>query len=276
MARFESSSGVDRLWRFGRALATDPVETLLYLPEEWSQHRDHPVAYDVDTAWEEHLHGLLGAPWPCPEAPRAAELWGTVVQELHECGLAFGRHTYGGYSDADESLARAVRCVVLHRQAVVVVETGVARGVTSRFVLEALEQNGRGHLWSIDLPHPFRPGLHPETGAAVPARQRRAWTYIEGSSRRRLPHLARQLGRVDVFVHDSLHTARNTRFEMDRIGRILAPNGVMLIDDISTHQGFARWTRSTPGITTLVCPSADKEGLFGVVCADGRARPSTG
>ena len=33
-----------------------------------------------------------------------------------------------------------------------VVETGVAHGVTSRFILEALERNGRGFLWSIDLP----------------------------------------------------------------------------------------------------------------------------
>ncbi|MEU9129572.1 class I SAM-dependent methyltransferase [Kitasatospora sp. NPDC048540] len=269
MGRFESPGGADRMRRFARALSADPVETLLYLPEELSRHREHPVAYDVDTAWEEHLHDLLGAPWPCPEAPHAAELWGSVEQELHDRGLAFGRHTYGGYSDADESLARAVRCVVLHRHAEVVVETGVARGVISRYVLEALEQNGRGHLWSIDLPHPFRPGLHPETGAAVPTRQRRAWSYIEGSSRRRLPRLGRQLGRVDVFVHDSLHTARNTRFEMDRIGRILAPDGVMLIDDISTHQGFALWTRAATGVTSLVCPSADGEGLFGVVCASG-------
>ncbi|MFE0460301.1 class I SAM-dependent methyltransferase [Kitasatospora sp. NPDC058965] len=269
MARFEPPSVADRLWRFGRALATDPVETLRYVPEEISRRREHPVTYDVDTAWEEHLHGLIGAPWPCPEVPNAAELWETVARELQQCGLAFGRHTYGGYSDADESLARAVRCVVLHRRPEVVVETGVARGVISRYILEALEQNGRGHLWSIDLPHPFRPDLHPETGTAVPARNRRAWSYVEGSSRRRLPRLGRQLGRVDVFVHDSLHTMRNTRFEMDRIGRILAPNGVMFIDDISTHQGFALWTRAATDITTLVCPSADGEGLFGVVCANG-------
>ena len=49
----------------------------------------------------------------------------------------------------------------------VVVETGVAHGVTSRIVLEALGQNDHGYLWSIDLPHPLDNRLHKDTGAAV-------------------------------------------------------------------------------------------------------------
>ncbi|GAA1269261.1 hypothetical protein GCM10009665_67250 [Kitasatospora nipponensis] len=269
MAGLLRSHGEHRVRRFARAFAADPVEALLYLPEEVSRQFEHPVDYPVDADWEQHLHHLLGAPWPCPQTPRAAALWSAVVAELRARGLAFGRHTYGQYSDADESLARAVWCTVVHRRAEVVVETGVARGVISRFVLAALEQNGGGHLWSVDLPHPFERSLHDQTGAAVPERYRPSWTYIEGSSRRRLPRLTRELGRVDVFVHDSLHTARNTRFEMGRIAEVLAPDGVMLIDDISTHQGFAPWLLDRPHAASLVCPSADGEGLFGVV----RLRP---
>jgi hypothetical protein len=266
MVRTSRSSDEHRVRKFARALAADPVETLLFLPEYASRRREHPVAYEVDEDWEPRLHQLLGAPWPCRLTAGARALWTTVVAELHERGLAFGRHTYGAYSDADESLARAVWCTVRHLQPEVVVETGVARGVVSRFVLEALEANGLGHLWSVDLPHPFERELHSQTGAAV--RDRSRWTYVEGSSRRRLPGLLRQLGRVDMFIHDSLHTARNTRFEMDRVGRALTPHGVMLVDDISTHQGFAPWIRDagrTAAAGSLVCPSADREGLFGVV-----------
>jgi hypothetical protein len=266
MVRMHRSSNEHRLRRFARALAADPVEALLFVPEQLSRRREHPVAYPVDEDWEPRLHQLLGAPWPCRLTAGAQALWATVVAELHERGLAFGRHTYGAYSDADESLARAAWCTVRHLRPEVVVETGVARGVVSRFVLEALEANGLGHLWSVDLPHPFEPGLHAQTGAAVADRSR--WTYVEGSSRRRLPGLLRRLGRVDLFIHDSLHTARNTRFEMERIARVLRPGGVMLVDDISTHQAFSPWTREAgrPGVAgSLVCPSADREGLFGVV-----------
>ena len=251
--------------RFLRAFAADPVEALLYIPEELSKKSEHPVEYQVDQDWEARLHAVLGAPWPCPEAARAAELWSTVAEELRRDGLAFGRHTYGLYSDADQALTRAVWCTVVHLRPEVVVETGVARGTTSRAVLEAMEHNGRGQLWSIDLPNPFERGVQQQTGAAVPESCRARWTYVEGSSRRRLPQLLRRLGRVDLFVHDSLHTARNTRFEMDRIGRALAPGGVMLVDDISTHQGFSEWTRAEAPAAELICPSDDGEGLFGFV-----------
>jgi hypothetical protein len=79
-----------------------------------------------------------------------------------------------------------------------VVETGVARGVTTRFILEGLERNGEGRLWRIDLP-PLRQGdLPEENGAAVPERCRARWAYIQGSSRRRLPGLLAELDKIDL------------------------------------------------------------------------------
>jgi hypothetical protein len=150
----------------------------------------------------------------------------------------------------------------LHQRPSVVVETGVARGVTSRIVLEALNRNDRGHLWSIDLPHPFEKDLHAQTGAAVPGSHRRRWSYIEGSSRRRLPALLRSLAQVDLFIHDSLHTARNTRFEMEQTLNALAPGGIMIVDDISTHQAFANFAQDFPSLETVVCPHSDRAGSF--------------
>jgi hypothetical protein len=43
---------------------------------------------------------------------------------------------------------------------------------------------------------------------------RTRWSYLESSSDQRLPPLVAQIGHVEVFIHDSLHTARNTMFEM--------------------------------------------------------------
>lgn len=50
--------------------------------------------------------------------------------------------------------------MTLHTRPEVVIETGVAHGVSTRIVLEALTQNDLGHLWSIDLLHPFNHRLH--------------------------------------------------------------------------------------------------------------------
>lgn len=254
-----------RARRFSRALITNPRDALDALREELAKRNDHPEELAIDDSWQEHFHVLLGASWPCPQAQVAKELWSATSEELKGRGFSFGRATYGEYSDGDLSLAQAVWCSVLHLRANVVVETGVAHGVTSRIVLEALDRVASGHLWSIDQPHLFDPSLHVETGTAVPEALRSRWTYVEGSSRRRLPLVLRTVGQVDVFVHDSLHTARNTFYEMSRTFDVLAPGGVMIIDDISTHQGFASFVKRAPGARDIVCRSADGFGLFGIL-----------
>jgi hypothetical protein len=218
----------------------------------------------VDNAWEEHLHNLLGAEWPCPQVHRLDGLMAEVSEMLTAKGLGFGRNTYGWYADADKWLCRAVWCVVLHTRPQVVVETGVARGVTSRIVLEALRQNDIGHLWSIDLPFPFDHRLHAQTGIAVTDECRDRWSYVEGSSRERLPKLVAELGHVDVFIHDSLHTAKNTVFETGQVAPVIPRGGVILVDDIRMHKGFATFARRHPGYQTIVCRHADEIGMFGI------------
>jgi hypothetical protein len=253
-----------RARRFGRALFTQPRDALGALREEFAKRKDHPEELAIDDSWEERLHGLLGAPWPCPDVELVTEIWSVISDELRSRGISFGRFTYGEYSDADLFFARAVWCSVTHLRAEVVVETGVAHGVTSRVILEALSRMAKGHLWSIDQPHLFDPTLRVQTGAAVPEALRSRWTYVEGSSRSRLPAVLRSVGHVDVFIHDSLHTARNTSYEMSRAFPVLTQGGVMIIDDISMHQGFRSFLRSGPDVADIVCRSADGLGLFGI------------
>ena len=160
----------------------------------------------------------------------------------------------------------------MHTKPRVVVETGVAHGVTSRLVLEALQVNCHGHLWSVDLPHPLDHNLHAQTAAAVTESCRTRWSYLEGSSRQRLPKLVAELGEVQLFIHDSLHTAKNTEFEMEQVASVMAPGGVMLVDDIKSHNGFAAFAERHHDYQTMVCRSADGIGMFGIAAR----RPSAG
>jgi hypothetical protein len=71
-------------------------------------------------------------------------------------------------------MARTAWTVVRHLRPERVVETGVARGVTTAVLLQAMERNGYGALWSIDLPDlrlshgvaayrpPYRPTYAPD------------------------------------------------------------------------------------------------------------------
>jgi hypothetical protein len=252
-------------------LAVEPAETLLYSVEPVLGRLDRPVAYDVEEEWGPPFHRMLGLPWPCPELSGFRRVWDDITRDLAAKGLAFGRYTYGEYSDADASMAASAWCAMRHLNPPTVLETGVARGVTSRVILEAMSANGRGHLWSVDLPHLFDPELHGETAAAVPDRYRDRWTYVRGSSRRRLPGLVSHLGRIDMFVHDSLHTARNMRFEMRKVWPALRNGGVMLVDDVN-NQAFGDFLREVGHPESMVCRSADSVWMFGVVRKGDEAR----
>ena len=253
--------------RIARAFAANPLLTVRALPSDLQQKyrlRQQYAKSDWDDSWYEHFHELLGAPWPCPEAERVPALLEDIGALLTSKGLGTGRHTYGWYSDADISRCQAFWCAIRHARPSAVLETGVAHGVSSRVALEAFALNDLGHLWSIDLPHPLNLGLHPTTGSAVPDSCRGRWTYLEGESRRRLPPLVAEVGQVQLFIHDSLHTADNTLFEMEQAASVMSPGGVMIIDDIKAHNGFATFAERHPEYRTLIGLTPDTLGGFGI------------
>jgi hypothetical protein len=218
--------------------------------------------YGVLTDWSPRLHAELGLPWPCPAVEPFGRLWGGLVAELTASGLRVGLRSYGGWNDGDRAFAEAIWCIVTHMRPGTVIETGVAHGVTSRVILEALERNGKGRLWSIDLPA-VDSALHPEIGMAVPERLRSRWTYLSGTSRQRLPDLLRRVHGLDLFVHDSLHTERNLRFELESAWVALRPGGVVMADDIDHSLGFRAFVDLVRPTAWLAARHVTGAGLWG-------------
>ena len=63
-----------------RTFSSHPVRVIKALPDEWRQRMQHTSSTDADfdADWNEHLHGLLGAPWPCPEIQQLKDLLADV------------------------------------------------------------------------------------------------------------------------------------------------------------------------------------------------------
>lgn len=134
----------------------------------------------------------------------------------------------------------------------VVVETGVGPGSSSAFVLNALEKNGSGILYSIDLPgydavvYP-KLGKHHDvhicegfsTGWLVPPNLRHRWNLILGDTKEILPKLLRELGVIDMFLHDSLHTYEHMMFEYTTAWEYLSKGGLLLSDDVNEYWSLA-------------------------------------
>jgi hypothetical protein len=252
--------------RAAKAIRADPYEGVERTVERLAEWRDeHRPAWPYETTepCEAHLHRGIGEEWPCHEAGSFEEVWRVAMDELDARQLRVGRGAFGGWDDADIRLARLAWCLARHLRPRYVVETGVARGIVTRVVLEAFERNQRGRLWSIDLPPLLEPRLSGETAVAVPDTFRERWTLLRGSSRRLLPGLVAGLGHVDLFVHDSMHTTRNVRFELERVWPALDPHGVVLVDDVEKNRAFGEFLRDHPEAWGACCPSDDQRVLIG-------------
>jgi hypothetical protein len=219
------------------------------------------VRLSTEPRWHERLHEALGVAWPCSAVQRFDAIWAEVGHQIQAAGLGH---------DADVALAQGVFCLTHHLRPRQVVETGVARGVTSRMILEGLD-SAKARLWSIDLPLVKSEG-HDQVAGAVPQRLRARWTYIRGSSRSRLVPLLRRLGQIDLFVQDSLHTRPTVLFECRAAWRALRPGGVLLVDDADLSDGFLRFVREIRPNVAVAAPHERKRGAFGIVIKEASAR----
>jgi predicted O-methyltransferase YrrM len=139
-----------------------------------------------------------------------------------------------------------------------IVETGVDRGLSSAFVLAAIHDNGRGHLYSIDLPTAryFDPitqtlavssvGSRIIPGFVIPMSLRGAWSLRLGDSRTVLPSLLDELGPIDLFFHDSEHTYDVMMEEYRQALRHLRPGGILASDDVNWNKAFHETVRHGP------------------------------
>jgi predicted O-methyltransferase YrrM len=184
---------------------------------------------------------------------QAAHFWGTVHGETrghrYNTGRATGRDGYG------EGLR--LYAVLRKLRPRVAVETGVCNGVSTAFLLLALEANGEGELHSIDLPEIAGEDYEPGTfwdgkggavipageapGWVVPADLRGRWHLRLGRSQDELPPLLERLASIDFFMHDSEHSDDCMTFEFGAAWSALRPGGVLAADDVTANNAFDRF-----------------------------------
>lgn len=168
--------------------------------------------------------------------------------------------------NADFGLARLCYALCRALRPAVVVETGVAYGVSSAFLCRALEANGEGVLHSID---DFAAGTSGESfvGYFVPQSSRRDWQLHRGSSRQVLDSVLEQVPPVGLFLHDSRHTWLNMRRELRAVTPRLAPTAAVLADDIERNSAFAEWANGAKPSYWAAIDEADKPSWCGIaVC----------
>lgn len=115
-----------------------------------------------------------------------------------------------------------------------VVETGVSKGVSTFFLLRALELNGeQGVLHSFDV--------LPDCGILLNPVERSKWSLTIPSSRsdqKTFQNVIQQMGEIDFFVHDSNHSYANQMFEYKTVYPKLSAQAIFASDDVNFSWAF--------------------------------------
>jgi len=179
-------------------------------------------------------------------------------------------HSYMKVKASDDYVRSAAQGLPIHEEGLLyvlarlarptkIVETGVGPGVSTAYLLKALEDNGCGHLYSIDMPtmdqelqetrpeyrmHPNRKKTRTKqtlrpSGWLVPEYLKNRWTLQVGLSSSLLPPLLAEVGEIDLFVHDSDHTYRNMMFEFTSAWPHLRKGGMLISDDTEWNNAFS-------------------------------------
>lgn len=156
-----------------------------------------------------------------------------------------------------------------------VVETGVCYGVTSSFILAALQHNGSGRLYSIDMP-PLGDTTNAFVGWLVPKQLRSRWDLSIGPSKDLLPKVLTKLGTVEMFLHDSNHTYRNIWRELGTVSPRLARRSLVIADDVEGNAAFREWVETCKPSYWAAVGQENKNSLMGIATFAERSNPVSG
>ena len=173
-----------------------------------------------------------------------------------KAGTAKRQSPFSEEYDVEDESALLLYALVRLFTPKIVVETGVARGISTAMILMAMQQNSVGHLHSVDITE--------DVGQAVPAEIRDRWTlWIAEESedaRTFLEQSMSQIGAPDIFLHDSDHSPTNQSFEYKLALSLLSPHGLLLSDDV---EGNSPLVEDLPADWTVLA-LVDSRKCFGV------------
>lgn len=223
-----------------------------------TRYRQRIAAYDdLSVAPMNALSQALDVDPAVVERAMREKALADLIAELEEHS-----RSAGGALGSGPAFLEACYAIVRVARPDTVVETGVAWGYSSAAILQALEVNGSGHLYSVDLPA-FRPNAEVLSGAAVPARLRTSgrWDLFLGPDRRMVPRLLKNIDAIDLFFYDSDKTYEGMRHTWDLVWPRLSGAALMMLDDINLHDALLDFA-DAKGVSPLVMRKPAERSVY--------------
>lgn len=140
--------------------------------------------------------------------------------------------------NAEEQLFTLLYSLIKANNSKLIIETGVANGITTNAIMKALEESGaNGELKSFDV--------LPETRKAYSGGGNWKFHLLKGKNvHKQIKSIVGSLPKVDVWVHDSNHGYRWQKFEYLLALSVLSKNGVLISDDIDASSAWGELAKT--------------------------------
>jgi predicted O-methyltransferase YrrM len=222
------------------------------------------LSLQLHTSADEALIGLAALMGSDPPATTDFSLWRAEVTSV----LSNTRDAHSSYFGPEYDLgpegAALLYGLVRWRSPKHVIETGVARGVSTSVMLEALRREGEGRLTSFDIDN--------RAGSLVVGHPAH-WEFNVLDPNHSLDGLRtylRSAADISLFVHDSDHRAANQTAEYQIAYEILQPAGLIYSDDVDSSPAFLEFLRRYQLSGIALC---DGEKFVGVAVMSTKAVP---
>lgn len=159
---------------------------------------------------------------------------------------------YSSNFDCEKGLASFLYAFILTYRPSLVVETGVANGITTNVMMKALEITGGSlHSYDVDL---RTKNVYSGNGL---------WYHhhLGGNLKKSLINEISKLPKIDLWVHDSNHGYSWQSFEFNLASKNLSSNGTLCADDIDSSTA---WGLITPRNFQESAGVFDHRKMFGI------------
>ena len=140
--------------------------------------------------------------------------------------------------NAEEQLFILLYSLIRANKSKLIIETGVANGITTNAIMKALEESGGdGELNSFDV--------LPETSKAYLGGGNWNFYLLKGKKvHKQINSEVSSLQNVDIWVHDSNHGYRWQKFEYLLALSVLNKNGILISDDIDASSAWGELAKT--------------------------------
>lgn len=136
---------------------------------------------------------------------------------------------YSNNFDCEVGLASFLYAFILSREPRIVIETGVANGITTNVIMSALQKYG-GTLHSFDI--------NPKTSNVYLGHGDWHFHLLSGNLQKDLLKQVGGISEADMWIHDSNHGYLWQSFEFHLAKSVLKNDGILVSDDIDSSTAW--------------------------------------